>query len=92
MIARRPVSTVLAPDGGNLVDEEAASGPRDVDTRSAPGQAARPKPQVPVWRDRLAWSVLSVDYQRVLQALHLHPVERATRYVLLHLRASTRPP
>lgn len=69
VIARRRVSTVLAPDGGNVVDEEAVSGPRDVDTRSAPGQAARPKSQVPVWRDRLAWSVLSMNYQSVLQAL-----------------------
>ncbi len=31
--------------------------------------AAKPKTQVPVWREGLAWSVLSVDYQRILQAL-----------------------
>lgn len=31
--------------------------------------AAKTKSQVPVWREGLAWSVLSVDYQRILQAL-----------------------
>ncbi|MFG3266400.1 hypothetical protein [Streptomyces bobili] len=65
-IARRRVGTVLAPDGGSIADEEAA-GPRDADARSAPRQAA--KSQVPVWREGLAWSVLSVDYQRILEAL-----------------------
>ncbi|MYX07723.1 hypothetical protein GTW98_13060 [Streptomyces sp. SID8375] len=68
-IARRRVGTVLAPDGGNIADEEAAPGPRDADARSAPRQAAKPKSQVPVWREGLAWSVLSVDYQRILEAL-----------------------
>lgn len=28
-----------------------------------------PKSQVPVWREGLVWSALSVDYQRILQAL-----------------------
>ncbi|MEU2717019.1 hypothetical protein [Streptomyces sp. NPDC007205] len=37
-------------------------------TSSEP-RAARPKSQVPVWRVGLAWSVLSVDYQRILRAL-----------------------
>ncbi|MFE1841197.1 hypothetical protein [Streptomyces sviceus] len=69
VITRRRVGTALAPDGGNVADEEAPSGSRDTDARSAPGQAARPKSQVPVWREGLAWSVLSVDYQRILQAL-----------------------
>ncbi|MGW2370474.1 hypothetical protein ACWCZ5_33795 [Streptomyces sp. NPDC001667] len=68
-IARRRVGTVLAPDCGNIADEEAAPGPRDADARSAPGQAAKPKSQVPMWREGLAWSVLSVDYQRILTAL-----------------------
>ncbi|WP_329141763.1 hypothetical protein OIU91_18130 [Streptomyces sp. NBC_01456] len=68
-IARRRVGTVLAPDGGNIADEETASGPRDTDAPPAPRQAARPKSQVPVWREGLAWSVLSVDYQRILEAL-----------------------
>jgi hypothetical protein len=69
VIARRRVGTVLAPDGGGIADEKAASGPRDADVRSAPGEAAKPKSQVPVWREGLAWSVLSVDYQRILEAL-----------------------
>jgi hypothetical protein len=29
----------------------------------------KPKSQVPVWREGLAWAVLSVDYQRILEAL-----------------------
>ena len=58
VIARRRVGTVLAPDGGGIADEKAA-----------PGQAAKAKSQVPVWREGLAWSVLSVDYQRILEAL-----------------------
>ncbi|MET9915264.1 hypothetical protein ABZZ74_53120, partial [Streptomyces sp. NPDC006476] len=68
-IARRQVVTVLAPDIGHIADQEAAPGPQDADTRSAPGPAAKPKSQVPVWREGLAWSVLSVDYQRILEAL-----------------------
>jgi hypothetical protein len=68
VITRRRVGTVLDPDGGSIADG-AACGPRDADARSVPGQAARAKSQVPVWREQLAWSVLSVDYQRILQAL-----------------------
>jgi hypothetical protein len=69
VIARRRVGTVLAPDGGNIADGEAAPGPRVADARSVPMQAAKSKSQVPVWREGLAWSVLSVDYQRILEAL-----------------------
>ncbi|MET9914542.1 hypothetical protein ABZZ74_48985 [Streptomyces sp. NPDC006476] len=69
VIARRRVGTVLAPDGGGIADEKAAPVPRDADVRSAPEQAAKAKSQVPVWREGLAWSVLSVDYQRILEAL-----------------------
>ncbi|MFE9305895.1 hypothetical protein [Streptomyces sp. NPDC006856] len=68
-IARRRVDAVLAPDDGNIADEEAVPGPRDADARPAPRQAAKAKSQVPVWREGLAWSVLSVDYQRILTAL-----------------------
>ena len=32
-------------------------------------EAAKVRSQGPVWREGLAWSVLSVDYQRILQAL-----------------------
>ncbi|MFE0732811.1 hypothetical protein [Streptomyces antibioticus] len=59
-IARRRVDTVLAPEGGNTAGTGVAGDPRD---------AAKPKSQVPVWRQGLAWSVLSVDYQRILTAL-----------------------
>jgi hypothetical protein len=68
-IARRRVDTVLAPDGGSTVNTEVTGDPRDADAQSAPRDAAKPKSQVPVWREGLAWSVLSVDYQRILKAL-----------------------
>lgn len=32
-------------------------------------EAAKPKSQVPMWCEGLTWSVLSVDYQRILGAL-----------------------
>ncbi|MGX1027491.1 hypothetical protein [Streptomyces sp. SAI-097] len=67
VIARRRVDTVLAPDGGNTA--EAAADPQSADTPPTARDAAKPKTQVPVWRQGLAWSVLSVDYQRVLKAL-----------------------
>jgi hypothetical protein len=58
-IARSRVGAVLVPENGNA-DTKSARDLRD---------AAKPKTQVPVWREGLAWSVLSVDYQRVLQVL-----------------------
>jgi hypothetical protein len=69
VIARRRVDTVLAPDGGSTADTEVAPDPRDADVPSAPRDAAKPKSQVPVWREGLSCSVLSVDYQRILQTL-----------------------
>lgn len=69
VIARRRVDTVLAPGGGNAAGTEAAPDPRDADASPAPRDAVKPKSQVPVWREGLAWSVLSVDYQRILQTL-----------------------
>ncbi|WP_420864022.1 hypothetical protein [Streptomyces deccanensis] len=68
-IARKRVGTVLAPDGDNTVGTEVTDDPRDADAPPDPGDAAKPKSQVPVWRQGLAWSVLSVDYQRILTAL-----------------------
>ncbi|MFF4796266.1 hypothetical protein ACFY2M_43020 [Streptomyces sp. NPDC001276] len=68
-IARKRVDTVLAPDRGNTTEAEVTGDRRDADTRPAAGDAAKPKSQVPVWREGLAWSVLSVDYQRILQIL-----------------------
>ncbi|WOX15504.1 hypothetical protein [Streptomyces sp. N50] len=58
-IARSRVGAVLVPENGNA-DAKAARDLRD---------AAKPKSQVPVWREGLAWTVLSVDYQRILQTL-----------------------
>ncbi|MET9057128.1 MULTISPECIES: hypothetical protein [Streptomyces] len=65
-IARRRVGTVLAPDGGSIAVEEVVPG---TVAGSTSRQAARARSQVPVWREGLAWSVLSVDYQRILGAL-----------------------
>lgn len=67
VIARRRVDTVPAPDGGNTA--EAAADPQNADTPPTARDAAKPKAQVPVWRQGLAWPVLSVDYQRILKAL-----------------------
>jgi hypothetical protein len=69
VIARRRVDTVLAPDGSSTADTEITPDPQDADTKPAPRNAAKPKSQVPVWRQGLAWSVLPVDYQRILKAL-----------------------
>lgn len=67
-IARKRVDTVLlAPDGGSTADTEVTEDPRDADAQSAPRDAAKPKSQVPMWREGLAWSVLSVDYRRIVQ-------------------------
>ncbi|MGA5141239.1 hypothetical protein [Streptomyces azureus] len=68
-IARRRVDTVLAPDVGTTADAEITDDSRDADAQSAPRDAAKAKSQVPMWRQGLAWSVLSVDYQRILKAL-----------------------
>lgn len=46
--------------------EEVASG---LVAGSTSPQAARVRSQVPVWCEGLAWSVLSVDYQRILTVL-----------------------
>ncbi|MFE7128293.1 hypothetical protein [Streptomyces sp. NPDC057617] len=62
-IARSRVGEVLAP-----VDEPGQSQVQAEGTSSVP-TAARSRSQVPVWREGLAWSVLSVDHQRILTAL-----------------------
>ncbi|WP_030621695.1 hypothetical protein [Streptomyces fulvoviolaceus] len=67
VIARRRVDTVLGPNGGTTDDAEVAEDRRDADAPLAPRDAV--KSQVPVWREELPWSVLSVDYQRILKAL-----------------------
>lgn len=68
VIARRRVDTVLAPDSAADAGPRAAAGPREADKQPASRDAANPRSQVPVWREEVASSVLSVDYQRILQA------------------------
>ncbi len=72
-IARSRVGEVLAP-----VDELGQGHAQAVGTAPAMGQAeetssapaaAKSKSQVPVWREGLARSALSVDYQRILEVL-----------------------
>ena len=67
-IARSAVGEVLAPDERADHRRPRRSPPAAGrgTTPEAP-EAAKPKSQVPVWREGLAWSVLSVDYQRILQ-------------------------
>ena len=67
-VARRRVDTVLAP-GAGVADTEVASDPLDADVLSPPGDAVKPRSQVSVWREGLDRSVLSVDYQRIVQVL-----------------------
>ncbi|MEU0651478.1 hypothetical protein ABZ485_04395 [Streptomyces albogriseolus] len=72
VIARSRVGEVLGP-----VDEteEHARTERVMPTQGQAGEASsasmavKPKAQVPVWREGLDASVLSVDYQRILRAL-----------------------
>ncbi|MEU1457800.1 hypothetical protein [Streptomyces avermitilis] len=42
---------------------ETTPDPREADAQSPPRDAVEPKSQVPMWREGLAWSVLSVGYQ-----------------------------
>jgi hypothetical protein len=69
VIARRRVDTVLAPDCGERAEVDAAAAGQGAVAPLAPRDAVKPKSQVPVWCEGLAWSVLSVDYQRILTAL-----------------------
>lgn len=71
-IARSKVGEVLAPaeetgqdhDRGDQAVPAAEKKPGKAP--QAP-EAVKAKSQVPVWREGLAWSALSVDYQRILQ-------------------------
>nr|WP_256725730.1 hypothetical protein [Streptomyces sp. IMTB 2501] len=73
-IACSRVGEVLAPvdeiDQGDYRPDQAVSptGRPAGQTQQVP-EAAQPKSQVPVWREGLAWSALSVDYQCILRAL-----------------------
>ncbi|MDQ0808734.1 hypothetical protein QFZ63_000448 [Streptomyces sp. B3I7] len=71
VIARSKVGEVLAPENETEQDHTragqavpAAEGRGGTATQGP--EAAKAKSQVPVWREGLAWSVLSVDYQRIL--------------------------
>ncbi|MFI1169522.1 hypothetical protein ACH4UM_39725 [Streptomyces sp. NPDC020801] len=72
VIARSRVGEVLAPEDeadqqGQAERTASAEGQRE--EASAAPRAAKPKSQVPVWREGLASSVLSEEYQRILRAL-----------------------
>ncbi|MFF2548822.1 hypothetical protein ACFVUY_40550 [Kitasatospora sp. NPDC058063] len=72
VIARSRVDEVLSPGGGDGARPDAAAGLSDrgePPTLPASLAAARPKSVVPMWRAGLAWSALSVDYQRIVQVL-----------------------
>ncbi|WP_328724225.1 hypothetical protein [Streptomyces sp. NBC_00259] len=70
-IARQRVGVLLSALGDGSADAVAAREPGDAGTRAEapPTAAAKPKSQVPVWRQGLAGVALSVDYQRIVQAL-----------------------
>ncbi|MEU8436776.1 hypothetical protein AB0F18_28495 [Streptomyces sp. NPDC029216] len=72
VIARSRVGQVLAPGDGDAAGPDAAEDlPDHSEPPASPGpsEAAKPKSVVPMWHAGLAWSALSVDYQRILQAL-----------------------
>ncbi|MEV0193555.1 hypothetical protein AB0I39_34170 [Kitasatospora purpeofusca] len=62
VVARSRVGEVLA-SGEDL------PAPAGRPVRREPAEAAKTKSVVPVWHAGLAWSVLSVDYQRMLRVL-----------------------
>ncbi|KUM68206.1 hypothetical protein [Streptomyces curacoi] len=71
-IARKRVGVLLSARGDGSADAVAAKEPGDTRTQAEappPTAAAKPKSQVPVWRQGLAGAALSVDYQRIVQAL-----------------------
>ncbi|MFF4345594.1 hypothetical protein ACFY00_37515 [Kitasatospora sp. NPDC001540] len=72
VIACSRVGEVLSPGGGDTTGADAAEESSDrgeLPAPPAPSEAARPKSVVPGWRAGLAWSALSADYQRIVQAL-----------------------
>ncbi|MEU1037031.1 hypothetical protein ABZ402_52480 [Streptomyces mirabilis] len=73
-IARSRVGEVLAPadetkHGHDQADRTAPAADGQAGEASPTPEAAKTKSQVPVWREGLAWSALSVDYQRIVTAL-----------------------
>ncbi|MET8243242.1 hypothetical protein ABZV31_01685 [Streptomyces sp. NPDC005202] len=73
-IAHTRVGEVLAPAdeterGHDQTDRTAPTADGQVEEASSTPEAAKAKSQVPVWPEGLAWSALSVDYQRILKGL-----------------------
>ncbi|MET9736412.1 hypothetical protein ABZZ79_39075 [Streptomyces sp. NPDC006458] len=73
-IARSRVGEVLAPadesgHGHDQADRTAPTADGQAEEASSMPEAAKAKSQVPAWREGLARSVLSVDYQRILEVL-----------------------
>src|SRR3954447_23983277 len=73
-IACSRVGEVLAPvdeSGQDPARAEGTAPAAEEQTGKTPQvpEAAKTKSQVPMWREGLAWSVLSVDYQRILRTL-----------------------
>jgi len=68
-IARSRVGEVLAPADGTGQDHARADLTVSAAEKQIGTEAAKAKSQVPVWREGLPWSVLSVDYQRILGVL-----------------------
>jgi hypothetical protein len=68
VIARSRVGEVLAPGDDSSASEDQRR-PEGQAVRPESAEAAKPKSVVPMWRAGLSWSALSVDYQRILQAL-----------------------
>ncbi|MFD4049689.1 hypothetical protein ACFWSF_29710 [Streptomyces sp. NPDC058611] len=66
VIARSRVGEVLGPGGAGDAASDSTVGLRETGQQSG---SVKPKSVVPVWREGLAWSVLSVDYQRILRVL-----------------------
>ncbi|WP_329138289.1 hypothetical protein OG552_30245 [Streptomyces sp. NBC_01476] len=68
-IARRRVDTVPAPDSAGIIGTETTPETLSEHVPSVPAAAVKRRSQVPVWREGCGWSVLSVDYQRIVRLL-----------------------
>lgn len=72
VIARLRVREVLAPGEGDVAGPDVAVDLPNGGEQPLPAGALEPaksKSMVPMWRAGLAWSALSVDYQRILRVL-----------------------
>ncbi|MDK0517527.1 hypothetical protein [Streptomyces sp. ML-6] len=70
-IARERVGAVLSAPGGDSADAVAAERPGSAGTevQASPPLVVKARSQVPVWREGLAQTALSADYQRILAVL-----------------------